>query len=109
MDVSETGVAINQARVLSADIEAVNGILHVVDSVLIPGDGFGGVGLSTVVKGETATIAWPALPASSAVLESAQALSGPWRPVSAPTITADGVNKVELPAASVRLFFRLRE
>ena len=109
VDVSETGVAINQARVLSANVEAVNGILHVVDSVLIPGDGFGGVGLSAVVKGETATVAWPALPASTAVLESAQTLSGPWTPVPAPTITADGVNKVELPAASARLFFRLRE
>jgi len=31
-----TGVKINEAKVISADIEADNGVIHVIDSVLMP-------------------------------------------------------------------------
>ena len=109
IDVSSAGVTANQAGVLAADIEGVNGIIHVIDSVLLPGDGFSGTGLSAVVKGDLATVVWPAVPGSAAVLESAPAMSGPWTPVTVPTVTADGITKVELPAAATRLFFRLKE
>lgn len=32
------GVGINQAMVVEADILATNGIIHAIDSLLIPGD-----------------------------------------------------------------------
>jgi uncharacterized surface protein with fasciclin (FAS1) repeats len=33
---AENGVRINDARVITADVEAANGIIHVIDSVLLP-------------------------------------------------------------------------
>lgn len=33
---AEHGVRINDARVITADVEAANGIIHVIDSVLLP-------------------------------------------------------------------------
>ena len=33
---SENGVRINDANVIKADVEAANGIIHVIDSVLLP-------------------------------------------------------------------------
>jgi uncharacterized surface protein with fasciclin (FAS1) repeats len=35
---AKEGVMINDAKVLKADIEAKNGIVHVIDTVLIPAD-----------------------------------------------------------------------
>ena len=35
---AEDGVKINDAKVIKADIEAKNGIVHVIDTVLIPAD-----------------------------------------------------------------------
>ena len=33
---TENGVKINDANVIKADVEAANGIIHVIDSVLLP-------------------------------------------------------------------------
>ncbi|EWM23234.1 beta-ig-h3 fasciclin [Nannochloropsis gaditana] len=35
--VSSTGVKVNNANVVATDVEASNGIIHIIDSVLIPG------------------------------------------------------------------------
>lgn len=35
---TEGGVTVNEASVVQADIEASNGVIHVIDSVLLPGD-----------------------------------------------------------------------
>ncbi|MEM1331372.1 MAG: fasciclin domain-containing protein [Planctomycetota bacterium] len=37
ISVAEGGVKINDARVVAADIDASNGVIHVIDSVLLPG------------------------------------------------------------------------
>ncbi len=36
VEVSETGVTVNEANVISADIEASNGVIHVIDAVILP-------------------------------------------------------------------------
>jgi len=33
---TENGVRINDAKVIKADVEAANGVIHVIDSVLLP-------------------------------------------------------------------------
>jgi uncharacterized surface protein with fasciclin (FAS1) repeats len=37
--VSEAGVRVNQAKVVTTDIEASNGVIHVIDSVILPPNG----------------------------------------------------------------------
>jgi len=34
--VSESGVTVNGANVITADIQASNGVIHVIDAVLLP-------------------------------------------------------------------------
>lgn len=36
VDISDNGVQINDANVVSADIEATNGVVHVIDKVILP-------------------------------------------------------------------------
>lgn len=36
VEVSETGVTVDEANVISADIEASNGVIHVIDAVILP-------------------------------------------------------------------------
>nr|WP_239124764.1 fasciclin domain-containing protein [Leptolyngbya sp. CCY15150] len=38
VDVSEAGVMVNNASVVMADIEASNGVVHVIDQVILPPD-----------------------------------------------------------------------
>ena len=35
---TEAGVTVDGANVVQADIEASNGVIHVIDSVILPGD-----------------------------------------------------------------------
>jgi uncharacterized surface protein with fasciclin (FAS1) repeats len=36
---TEGGVTVDGANVVAADIEASNGVIHVIDAVILPGDG----------------------------------------------------------------------
>jgi uncharacterized surface protein with fasciclin (FAS1) repeats len=36
VDVSSTGVQVDNAQVIKADVMASNGVIHVIDTVLIP-------------------------------------------------------------------------
>ncbi len=105
-----SGPRINQARVLAANVEAGNGVIHVIDEVILPGGGFvpEGAELSVVVLGGEATVVWPAREGAAPVLESAPSPAGPWTAVSAPIATADGIQKVKVPATAANQFFRLR-
>lgn len=38
VDVSDAGVKVNEAQVLRADVQASNGVIHVIDQVLVPED-----------------------------------------------------------------------
>lgn len=107
--ISTNGVTVNQARVLATDIEAVNGIIHVIDEVILPGAGFTEPRLSAIVKGGKATLVWPFVQGRTPVLQSAPEAGGPWTAVAGPTTTADGVTKTELEAAGTGQFFRLVE
>jgi hypothetical protein len=109
VDVGDDGVVVNASKVLAADVEAVNGILHVIDTVLIPGDGFTGLSLSIEVQAGTATVVWPAGSGTPPVLEAASSPAGPWSPVAGPTVTADGVTKTSLEASAGQQFFRVRQ
>lgn len=106
----EGGARINQARVLAANVEAGNGVIHVIDEVILPGGGFvpDGSELSVVVLGGEATVVWPARAGTAPVLESAPTPAGPWTAVLAPVATADGIQKVKVPATAANQFFRLR-
>lgn len=106
----EGGPRINQAQVLAANVEAGNGVIHVIDEVILPGGGFvpDGSELSVVVLGGEATVVWPAREGAAPVLESAPAPAGPWTAVSAPVATADGIQKAKVPATAANQFFRLR-
>ena len=104
------GARINQAGVVATDVEALNGVIHVIDEVILPGGGFGleDLQLSVVVRGGQATVVWPAREGVVPVLESAAAPSGPWSAVTAPVVFADGVRKVTVPSTAENQFFRLR-
>jgi len=107
--VSESGVSVNQAQVVTADIEAGNGIIHVLDQVILPADGFQGFSVSTIVKGGKATVVWPVVLGQQQTLETTTDLGrGEWQPVEATPVTADGVSKVELDAVGEAQFFRVR-
>ncbi|MBX3734074.1 MAG: fasciclin domain-containing protein [Verrucomicrobiae bacterium] len=106
--VGAAGVQVNQAVVLAANVEAGNGVLHVVDSVLLPGDGFPEVRLWALPTPDGATVVWPAT-AAAATLESAPSPGGPWSPVTAPVTATDGILKVSVDSDADELFFRLRE
>lgn len=106
---ADSGVTVNQAQVITPDIEAGNGIIHVLDQVILPADGFQGLGLSTIVKSGKATLVWPVVLGQQQTLETATDLgSGEWQPVEVAPITADGVSKVELDAVGGAQFFRVR-
>ncbi len=107
--VSEAGVRINNSAVVAADIEAVNGIIHVIDTVLSPTDGFSGVELSLGVKAGAATVVWPLILGKQHVLESAVSVTGPWTATTNAVVIANGVNKTQLPSAGAQQYFRLRE
>jgi transforming growth factor-beta-induced protein len=104
------GARINQAGVLATDVEALNGVIHVIDEVILPGGGFGleDLQLSVVVLGGEATVVWPAREGVPPVLESAPAPAGPWSAVTAPVVVADGIRKVTVPSTAENQFFRLR-
>mgnify|MGYP000980423329 CR=1 FL=1 len=108
IDVNPTGVKINQASVIAANIEALNGVIHVIDEVIIPGDGFSGVSVSAVVKNGKATVVWPQVLGANFKLESSTALEGPWSPLVSDVITADGIQKTEVPVTGPQQFFRIR-
>ncbi|MBL9176332.1 MAG: fasciclin domain-containing protein [Verrucomicrobiales bacterium] len=108
VSVAESGVSINSAFVGSADGEAVNGILHTLDSVLFPSEGFEGGTLSGIAKGSVLTLVWSDSPAVSGALESAPGPGGPWASVDLAPRVGDGVRKVEVEASADRQFFRLR-
>ncbi len=108
IDVSDAGVKINQASVIAADIEALNGVIHVIDQVILPGDGFSGISVSTVIKNGKATVVWPLVNGSDFKLESAPTLQGPWTPVNSAVITADGIQKTDVSIDAPQQFFRIR-
>jgi transforming growth factor-beta-induced protein len=108
IQVGESGVAANQASVLAADIEAGNGVIHVVDEVLLPADGFEGFTTSAIVKDGKLTVVWPVILGETQTLEASDNPAGGWSPVTATPVTADGVSKVELDANQQMQFFRVR-
>jgi transforming growth factor-beta-induced protein len=104
-----SGVKINQASVIAADIEASNGIIHVIDEVILPGGGTDDQTVSVSAKGDQITVVWPFLNGQTQVLEASPSLSSPsWTALNEPVTTADGVNKVSLPANTQSQFFRVR-
>jgi uncharacterized surface protein with fasciclin (FAS1) repeats len=109
LEVTPAGVKVNQANVITADVEAGNGIIHVLDEVILPADGFQGFSLSMIVKGGKATVVWPVIVGQQQTLESTDDLrGGVWRPVSGTPVTADGVSKLEMDASAATQFFRVR-
>lgn len=108
IDISDAGVRINQASVIAADIEALNGVIHVIDEVILPGDGFSGISVSAVVKNGKATVVWPQVIGADFKLESSPALEGPWSPVASDVITADGIQKTDVSITAPQQFFRIR-
>ena len=106
--VESTGVTVNSAKVTSPDGESVNGVLHEVDSVLLPAEGFASVSLSGIVKGTTLSLVWPDSLSDAGVLEVAADPGGPWTPVDLVPRVGDGVRKAEIEVNSNRQFFRLR-
>jgi transforming growth factor-beta-induced protein len=105
--VGGSGVAINQAAVLAADVEAANGFIHVLDQVVLPADGFQDFAVFASVKANTVTLVWPAPTGQRQTLEASDSPAGPWSPFTAPTATYDGVSKVELDATAPMKFFRV--
>jgi transforming growth factor-beta-induced protein len=109
LEVTPAGVKVNQANVITADVEAGNGIIHILDEVILPADGFQGFSVSAIVKEGRATVVWPVIVGQQQTLESTDDLrGGVWRPVAGTPVTADGVSKLELDAGSGVQFFRVR-
>ncbi len=106
--VTDAGVTVNQAQVLAADVEAGNGIIHVLDSVILPADGFVTQSVSASVKAGKATLVWPVVLGQNQVLEGSSSPSGPWAPVDTTTVTSDGVIKTEVETSEPMQFFRVR-
>lgn len=103
-----SGVKINQGNVIAADIEAGNGIIHVIDEVILPGGGTESASLSVTAKGNQLTLVWPFVTGQTQVLEAAASLTSTWAAPNASVTTSDGVNKVTLPADGPNQFFRIR-
>jgi len=108
VEVTDIGLTANQATVVIGDIEASNGIIHVIDAVLLPRDGFTGREVSAGVKNGVATVVWPVINGETLTLESATSPDGPWTPVQDAVVTADGIQKVDMNMAQPSAFFRLR-
>jgi hypothetical protein len=109
LEVTPAGVKVNQANVINADVEAGNGIIHVLDEVILPADGFQAFSLSVIVRGGKATVVWPVIVGQQQTLESIDDLrSGVWQPVAGTPVTADGVSKLEMDASAGAQFFRVR-
>ncbi len=102
-------VQLNGSRVADVDIEGFNGVIHVMDDVILPAPGFEGIEPVISVKGGTATVAWPDVLNATVLLESAASPTGPWGVVEDVPFVGDGVRKVTLPSAGVARFFRLRQ
>jgi len=101
-------VVINGATVTSPDIEGLNGVIHVVDEVILPGAGFDGLNPVISKAGDSVTVVWPDVVGGTAVLERSGSLLDPqWSPVTATPLVADGVRKVTLPATADAEFFRV--
>jgi uncharacterized surface protein with fasciclin (FAS1) repeats len=101
-------VVINGATVTSPDIEGLNGVIHVVDEVILPGAGFDGLNPVISKAGDSVTVVWPDVVGGTAVLERSSSLLDPqWSPVTATPLVADGVRKVTLPATADAEFFRV--
>ncbi len=107
IQVNQAGVLINQASVISADIEAGNGVIHVIDQVVLPADGFQELTLTASVKGSLLTLVWPSAAEEARTLEVAETPSGPWSPVEIAPTSNNGVSKVELEASAPMRFFRV--
>ena len=90
------------------DIEALNGVIHVIDQVILPAGGFAQREVSATVKGGMLTVVWPESGAENTIVEYADSPSGPWMPLMQPVTTADGISKVEMEATGTGMFFRLR-
>jgi transforming growth factor-beta-induced protein len=104
-----SGVKINQANVIAADLEAGNGIIHVIDEVILPDGGIESQTVSVTAKGNQLTIIWPFINGQTQVLETTTSLAAPsWNPLTAPVTTSDGINKVTLSGEVVNQFFRIR-
>ena len=110
VDIVESGVAVNQAGVIGTDVEAFNGVVHLIDDVLIPGDGFSDFRASVVVFGGEATVVWPDVLGENLVLESTESLTTPaWQPVVGDVVIADGIQKITVPSDVPFRFFRVRQ
>ncbi|HEX7861151.1 MAG TPA: fasciclin domain-containing protein, partial [Verrucomicrobiae bacterium] len=99
----------NQSTVIAADIEAVNGVIHVIDEVILPGGGTENGKLSVTAKGNQLTVVWPFVNGQTQVLEAAGSFTPlSWTAIAGLVTTSDGVNKVTLSADGPNRFFRIR-
>lgn len=103
------GISVDGAIVIAADIEAFNGVIHVIDDVILPGTGFAGFNLSIAYQDGKAQLKWPVLLGQSPVLESRETLTaGDWEPVVGNPTAVNGMNVWETEAGGATRFYRLR-
>jgi uncharacterized surface protein with fasciclin (FAS1) repeats len=101
-------VRVNQATVIGADVEALNAIVHVIDDVILPGDGFTSDNLSITEKAGTATVVWATRAGETYRVERRATLgAGPWEPATNAIVQADGVGKIDVPVVDGSALFRL--
>ena len=100
----------NTAVIIQTDIEALNGIIHVLDAIVFPLDGFLDSEVSANLKDGVLTLAWPAvLEGRNAVLESTQnLLSGIWTPIEDGIGSSEGIEKATLTLDQPFGIFRIR-
>ena len=103
------GVFIDAASVIAPDVEASNGIIHVIDEVLLPADGFVANEVSFKRIGSEFTIVWPALYLGlSPTLEFTDDLtSDEWTPVTSGIVTADDIQKTTIPLEGTIGYYRV--
>ncbi len=109
VQIDTSGPSVNQSGITATDIEARNGIIHVIDEVLLPADGFVANEVSFKRIGDEATLVWPAMYLGlSPILEFTDDLSsGDWTPVTAGIVTADDIQKITISLNAALGFYRV--
>lgn len=103
------GVKINDAKVIAADVEAGNGVIHVIDTVLLPPDDEDKPSLVVSFTNGQISLVWPQVDGQMQVIEATRDLFNPeWTRVEGNVTTTNGLNTITLPVTVPQQFFRVR-